>query len=159
MTQLQLRDAIENDYPAFFRLFAQMQGEHAEQFPEFLRDPKESLLHREYFSSLLQDPAVEMVVAECSGEVAGYVIFLISTGPENVFEKVSTRVHLEQLVIDQAHRQRGFATQLLDYVVRYARDRDISLLSLDVWDFNSKAQRLFEQHGFRAISKTLVRKL
>jgi len=56
---------------------------------------------------------------------------------------------LEDLVIHPEHRGRGFGTRLLEYAVRYAREKNFLRITSLTDKIDHPSVRLFEKHGFR----------
>jgi len=55
---------------------------------------------------------------------------------------------LEDLIVDHAHRHRGFGDRLLEYCVNFAREKNFLRITLLTDRANEEAQTFFRKHGF-----------
>ena len=56
--------------------------------------------------------------------------------------------HIDELVVDSDYRGRGIGTQLLNQLVRLARDRGCRRVELDSAFHREQAHQFYQQHGF-----------
>ena len=56
--------------------------------------------------------------------------------------------HISVVSVTAAAEGTGVGHAIVDYAEAWARKRGFSLLTLNVFDGNGRAQRLYEQHGF-----------
>jgi len=71
--------------------------------------------------------------------------------------EVDHRAHLIAMWVAPEHRRLGAASQLVDAVCEWARDRRARDVHLHVADGNEAAERLYERCGFRRTGETFVR--
>ena len=57
-------------------------------------------------------------------------------------------LRMDGIVVDSAMRGKGIGNELLDRLVKYARQRGWHQIRLDVVDSNPGARRLYERRGF-----------
>jgi GNAT superfamily N-acetyltransferase len=96
---------------------------------------------------ILEQPARGRIfVLRHNGRILGMInlLFTISTA-EGGFV-----ILLEDLVIHQDYRRRGFGTQLLRYGVNYAAEKDFLRITLLTDRLDEISQKFFEKHGFVA---------
>ncbi|WP_369127160.1 GNAT family N-acetyltransferase [Snodgrassella gandavensis] len=62
---------------------------------------------------------------------------------------ISPTIILNDLYIPVSHRQKGIATQLMQYVKKFARDGGYSGISSCTANDNHKARALYEQAGYQ----------
>jgi ribosomal protein S18 acetylase RimI-like enzyme len=89
------------------------------------------------------NPIVEIIVAESdSGEILGAALF---------YEKYSTwkgrGMHLEDIVVKEAHRQLGIGSSLFEELMRIARDRNYARMDWQVLDWNEPALNFYRKYG------------
>ncbi|WP_180297583.1 GNAT family N-acetyltransferase [Snodgrassella alvi] len=63
--------------------------------------------------------------------------------------QISPTIILNDLYVPASHRQKGIATQLMQYVKKFARDGGYSGISLCTASDNHKARALYEQAGYQ----------
>jgi ribosomal-protein-alanine N-acetyltransferase len=92
------------------------------------------MLEEEYFNSLAR-----YRVIECQETIAGYIGMW----------RIADEGHITNLAVRPGFRRRGFARQLLQNLIDYARKNHIGSLTLEVRVSNLPAIRLYESFGFR----------
>lgn len=66
---------------------------------------------------------------------------------------------VQELVVAQAQQRRGIATRLVTEAHRWASDRGVTEIALNVHQFNQPAVRLYRQLGYSTVSRRFPRKL
>ncbi len=64
---------------------------------------------------------------------------------------------VQELVVAQARQRRGIATRLISEAHRWARDRGLTEIELNVYEFNQAALRLYSKLGYSTDSRRLSR--
>jgi ribosomal-protein-alanine N-acetyltransferase len=82
-------------------------------------------------------------VLECGGKIAGYTVVMIA----------AEEAHLLNLSIAVPWQRRGLGRQLLDFVVKLARDYRARRILLEVRPSNEAARRLYAAAGFCEIAR------
>jgi ribosomal-protein-alanine N-acetyltransferase len=81
-------------------------------------------------------------VAECGGEVAGYTVVAIA----------AEEAHLLNLSVAGPWQRRGIGREMLDFVLRLARESGAARVFLEVRPSNSAARALYAAAGFAEIA-------
>lgn len=108
--------------------------------------PQEVTLSKEQLAldGFGQNPKYTVLVAEDEGNVVGAAI---------CYEKYSTWkgscLFLEDLIVTESHRGKGFGKALLDEVIRMARQMDAGRLEWQVLDWNEPAIKFYRAIGAR----------
>ncbi|MCB1065642.1 MAG: GNAT family N-acetyltransferase [Verrucomicrobiae bacterium] len=86
-------------------------------------------------------------------------IFVVRTdyqivGMVNLLFTISTAMGgfvllMEDVIIHPDHRGQGFGTQLLEYVIEFARKKDFKRITLLTDEISAESQRFFQKLGFR----------
>jgi ribosomal protein S18 acetylase RimI-like enzyme len=129
-----IRDAGTNDIPAILDLIRQL-GETDDPGPD---------ASAEHIASALAHPALQILVAEDGGRVAG---FLACTVRPNLYHGADAG-HVDELVVDRDCRGRGIGTMLLTEFLERMRRRGCAEVSVGVLLGNDRAQRLYRAMGF-----------
>lgn len=82
------------------------------------------------------------VVADCGGDVAGFVIF----------ELLSQQIRLLNIAVDQRFRRRGIGRLLVDRVIGMLSGLHQRRLVLEVRESNLTGQIFFRSCGFKAVA-------
>lgn len=87
-------------------------------------------------------PKFECWVAEQAGEITAMALF---------YSRYSTwkgsTIHLEDLVVAQAHRGKGFGSALFTQVMKIAQERGVKRVEWAVLDWNLPAISFYEKAG------------
>ena len=89
-----------------------------------------------------------VIVALVDSEVAGFATVQYVHRPEGPYTLPLDYYHVEEFGVDAAHRRRGVATALVDYMKKDARERGFKRIDLDMWSFNEGALAFYEAAGF-----------
>jgi ribosomal protein S18 acetylase RimI-like enzyme len=105
--------------------------------------------------AMLKAESILSEVVPDGGDTAGHSFRWIMNGIDRVgrvwFGPVADReriVHIWDIEIDPAFRGRGFGGSAIDSVVEEARGMAATALTLDVFETNPEAMRLYEKKGF-----------
>ena len=66
---------------------------------------------------------------------------------ESPFHHAHNSVHIHHLAVHPQARRDGVATALMDAAKAHGAKQGITLLILDVWDFNVAARAFFSRYG------------
>jgi ribosomal-protein-alanine N-acetyltransferase len=81
-------------------------------------------------------------IAECGGEMAGYTVVTIAAG----------EAHLLNLSVASPWQRRGIGREMLNFVLRLARESGAGRILLEVRPSNSAARALYAAAGFAEIA-------
>lgn len=101
--------------------------------------------------AMLSHPGADLFVARIDGQVVGMATlasFPLPTG---------WRGHVDDVVVDDAHRGEGIARKLLEAIIRIAEQRTLRTLDLTSRPSRSAAIALYESVGFVSRDSTLMR--
>jgi GNAT superfamily N-acetyltransferase len=99
------------------------------------------------------DPAV--FVAELDGSVIGFV----HVHSHVDYYRRRPHGHVADLVVAEGSQGLGVATRLLAEAESWARAQGFDWLTISVFDENARAAGLYEHHGFRRDTRTLLKTL
>ncbi len=74
---------------------------------------------------------------------------LLIEWPETGARHAMSMIYVHHVSLSPEYQHRGFGRLLMEAVKGLARDKDISLITLDVWSFNQQAHAFFESQGFQ----------
>jgi len=100
-------------------------------------------------------PDAELLVAEAAGEPAGFA--LLETG-RDYFDR-REHAHLGILAVARGSEGLGVGSALVAAAEKWARKRGHARLTLNVFERNSRARRLYERLGFAAESLRYTKKV
>ncbi|MBE7035192.1 MAG: ribosomal-protein-alanine N-acetyltransferase [Ruminococcaceae bacterium] len=66
---------------------------------------------------------------------------------------VADEGQITNVAVHPAYRRRGLAKRLIQYFIDYARDKNLSCLTLEVRESNEAAQALYKKMGFTVVGR------
>ena len=89
-----------------------------------------------------KNPAFQVFVAEWNEEIVGMVLF---------YQRYSTwkgkSIHLEDLVVQQKHRNKGIGNALYSKVMKYAYENNYQRVAWEVLEWNKVAINFYKKTG------------
>ncbi len=133
---MQIRKATKEDIPQILGLIKEL-AEY-EKAPNEVIVTEETLL-RDGFSDL---PLFYTLVGEANGDIVGMALY---------FYKYSTWkgkvMHLEDLIVKQSERGKGYGKVLLNEIIEVAKSEDLKRIDWQVLDWNTPAVKFYESIG------------
>ena len=147
--------ATPNDRFDVNRLARQVHEMHVQWRPDLFTMPEE-LFPEERYSQLVKNR--ELYVAKLNGTVVGFVmIFMfVSEGCGKVTRKV---MRIDQICVDEALRNHGIGTRMMEEVRVLARAFGCTDLQLGVYPQNDAAVSFYQKCGFMIRSIDMQRKV
>lgn len=96
---------------------------------------------REFFESELRGEGRMNLVARRRGAVVGYLFSMW------YFDEM----HVNKIAVDEGERRKGIADALMERCLEFARDNEISTVSLEVRQSNRGAQEFYKHLHFAAV--------
>ena len=96
---------------------------------------------RQLEHQMLADNCVFYVAETENGDILGYVgmMFVLDEG------------YISNIATAPEHRRKGVADALLCALERFAREKELSFITLEVRESNSAAIALYSKHGFKSV--------
>ncbi|HZV70182.1 MAG TPA: GNAT family N-acetyltransferase [Saprospiraceae bacterium] len=143
MIEVNIRKATIDDMDA---LFAFEQGVIQSERP-YDETLKTGTLHYYDLQSMIDDPSVSMVVAEIENEIiaSGYARIQKS----QPYLRHSTYAHLGFMFVVEKFRGKGINKMILDVLSKWASEKGITEMRLEVYNDNETAIRAYEKAGFK----------
>ena len=139
-----VRPAADKDIPRILELYDELsiQLSQIEQARNLTPDDA-----RKVFADICADPRHELFVLEDQGEVVGTVVLLIVP---NLSHSATPWALVENLVVSEKYRRRGFGRMLLEHSVFRARDKGCHRVELMSDKRREEAHELYGSIGFEA---------
>ena len=149
-----IREAIQKDYPALLPIASESQTLHVEALPHIFQKGVVGLPEN-YFLSLLGSESSTVYVAESENSIVGYVI--VDFKRESYLDIFIPRdvAFISDITVMKAHQGQGVGYRLFQQCVEWAKAKGASSLDLMVWDFNKNAIAFYERRGMASIHRTM----
>lgn len=99
---------------------------------------KINTINKAGFERMIKDENYKIFSIKLEGEIVGFIAL-----------EFTDEVNIYTLAIKKEYRNMGFATKLLNYVMKLAKDDNLSAISLEVSVNNPTAYLLYEKNGFQ----------
>lgn len=144
-----IRRARREDLPALGRMGAMLMRAHYAFDPNRFMAPGDDPAggYAWFLGTQLNDPEVAVFVAERDGVVAGYVY--VGIEPQSWKELREAAGFIHDIVVDEAARRSGVASELMEAATAWLRERGAPRVMLWTAEPNIAAQSLFAKLGFR----------
>jgi ribosomal protein S18 acetylase RimI-like enzyme len=147
---MELRPATKEDYDIIFEIFSEVQSIHYNGMPEFFKPAKKDKFFYAYFDEVIKNEDKHLIIGFEKDKPIGYIYFLISKRPENIYRKEKRIIFINQIGVKKTYQERGFGNELINHVLNVAEKENINQIGLDVWLFNEGAIKFFRNQGFTA---------
>ena len=153
MPKITIRPAEEKDIPAILALYCQLDQALVDLQPEFFcAAPREDAFVRQ----AIQANDADYLLAEADGAVIGFALVnYAGWTPEFSCVLPHRYASLADLVVGKAYRGQGIGGQLLAAAKRWARDRRLEYIELNVLAQNENAVKLYESQDFVEATKVM----
>jgi len=143
-----IRKATIRDYEALARLYTDLNILHSKGAPDIFVTFKETPQNLEFVGAILKNKDAVLFVAQSGGEIIGLIQANIMKSPDiPVFVK-RKYIHIEDICVEKKYRQSSVGKRLMESVEKWALSKGISVIDLNVWDFNKNAMFFFKSIGY-----------
>ena len=145
---LDIRPALEGDYPQLCELFDELDALHRDARPDIFRKSRGDARSRDDIASLIAGEGGTILVADTGDGLVGAAVALLR-GPLSHPLLVARRiVEIDNLVVRHDFRRQGIGRRLIAACVEWARDRGADDVEVAVHDFNAEAIAFYAALGF-----------
>lgn len=123
------------------------------------RKPETSGRPSTFFDTVIRGDDAQIFVAVEGDRAVGVVTVRLVRSPQLEIFIEQLRASVDDVYVEPDQRRKGVASNLLAAAERWAATRGAVGIELNVFDFNSLGQDLFESAGFRPLSHKLAKKL
>ena len=154
-----VREAARDDYKALCRLFAQVDALHVKALPEVFQNAKGPARSEEFIRNILEDENAALFVAENGDDIVGLVHIDIRMAPEIRIMVPRRYACISDVIVREGFRRRGIGESLVERAQNWARDKGVTIVELNVYEFNRAAIAFYEKLGYTAASRKMWKKL
>ena len=148
----EVRWARENELERVNELRMQVNALHVAGKPEVFKPgfPEEL---RNYIYAIHKDPEQFIAVAVKDGTICGFVVLHHINRPENPFMKERDFLDIDEFCVDEAFRRQGVASEMIDFIREFAKEKGFHRIELNMWEFNQEALAFYEAAGFQTFRR------
>ena len=148
----EVRWARENELERVNELRMQVNAIHVAGKPEVFKPgfPEEL---RNYIYAIHKDPEQFITVAVKDGTICGFAVLHHINRPENPFMKERDFLDIDEFCVDEAFRRQGVASEMIDFIREFAKEKGFHRIELNMWEFNQDALAFYEAAGFQTFRR------
>ncbi|MGG0274222.1 GNAT family N-acetyltransferase [Bacillus rhizoplanae] len=147
-----------NNYEIIAKLNEPVQNIHASLYPQHFH-PYHYDAVKDFFQNVISNPNFIFLLVEESNQSLGYAWIEIKNYPGNAFKKPYTSIYIHQISILETYRNKGYGSQLLDYIYKIANNKNINMIELDYWLANTTAKQFYAKNGFELYREFIYKKI
>lgn len=140
-----IRKATHNDTPAISDLYREQFREMSKLIPDFIKEGDQS---KEFLEKTISSDDSDILVYEDNGNVVGFILLQAKERPDFDFMIPGKYCYIMDIIVTESHRNKGFATALMNSAKEWAKEQNCSFINLDVLVNNHGAIKIYEKLGF-----------
>ena len=148
----EVRQARENELERVNELRMQVNALHVAGKPEVFKPGFPEKL-RNYIYAIHKDPEQFIAVAVKDGTICGFAVLHHINRPENPFMKERDFLDIDEFCVDEAFRRQGVASEMIDFIREFAKEKGFHRIELNMWEFNQDALAFYEAAGFQTFRR------
>lgn len=145
--ELKIREASINDYNSIKSLVFEVYKLHLENRPD-VYVKIDNPLEKQKFNEILDDENVRVLVVENTKnkEILAYSIVKIMK-PLNPMLIQKSFMFIDDVCVTKACKRKGIGKLLFEHIVNFAKQKGVSSIRLNVWEFNKAAFKFYKKMG------------
>lgn len=155
MDKAVIRKAVAEDLPAVIELWTELMDFHRDLDPLFTRSAEAADSFLKYLGESMESDDTELIVAEVSGELVGYVLANVSKYPP-VFDQEKYGMISDAAVAD-SYRRQGIGEALVTSATDWFREKGLSRMEMRLLNANPVSCAFWEKMGFVPYMTTLYK--
>ena len=156
---IEIRRATNKDAQILSALNVPVQKIHAEAYPQIFKQPPSPSFAVPFMQRQLIDLYNVFFIADLEEVAIGYIFARIVERSENLLMYAWKYIYIEHISIDPQYQRRGYGQRLLEEIARFAKEKGIDTIALDVWAFNQQSLSFFEKNGFEPYNHKLWKQI
>jgi len=141
LNKVHIRKANKSDYPMIKELVKELYATLD------VKDGMDELLRRDKFEDILDDPKIEVLVAELNGLVIGYLTLNINKA---LLDSGSTAI-IDELIVTNKYHGKGIGKKLVIAAIKTCKGLGCSEVGVGTEFSNQKAIKFYKDCGFTEI--------
>ena len=92
-------------------------------------------------------------MAEKDGTICGFAVLHHINRPEKPFMKERDFLDIDEFCVGEAFRRQGVASEMIDFIREFAKEKGFHRIELNMWEFNQDALAFYEAAGFQTFRR------
>jgi len=151
-----IRHATLEDFDGISQVLEEVDALHRDALPYIFRMPP-ALPARslEEVAEMLNDSNHLVLVAVIDSQIVGVNIAELRSAPDMPIMMPRQYVSIGPIAVSSAFQAQGIGKALMDRVINWATEKQITQVELNVFEFNQKAIAFYEHLGFTTLSRKM----
>jgi ribosomal protein S18 acetylase RimI-like enzyme len=158
-TEISVRKAIANDYNSLCELFNEIDALHRDNLPHIFQKPGGAAREQDYYSGLIADENVALLVAEAGGKLVGFVHAIVRETPAIPVFVPRRYAIVDGIGVKSEFQNHGIGRILMDKMQEWAIAKGATSIELNVYEFNETAISFYERLGYQTFSRKMSKEL
>lgn len=147
-----IRKAAKDDIDAIKKLYWLLDTDAVNFQPEhFVRAERSE----DFILSIIENDKSDFLTIEEDNEVIGFSFIKQNETASISCLKKQQYAYIQDFVIAEAYRDRGYGSKLLEASKDWSRQRGLEFLKLSVFPQNEKGITFYERHGLKETMRTM----
>ncbi|MBN2209861.1 MAG: GNAT family N-acetyltransferase [Sedimentisphaerales bacterium] len=146
---MSIRTAGVGDISAIQGLYRQLDGYHAELFPDIFQAVEGDARGDDFIRQEIESERADYLLAELDGRVVGFISMRQLPAPPYPMYRLREFASIDNAVVDEGHRGEGIGTTLFAAGKAWARERGLRTMEVGVCYDNEHAREFYLHVGFR----------
>jgi diamine N-acetyltransferase len=154
-----VRPATIADYDELCNVWEVGDALHRQALPNIFQASIGPSQERTKVEALIAGPQSAIFVAESCGEVIGLITILVRNVSGPAIKVSRQYVEIYNMAVKVSVQRQGVGRALIDAANDWARQRGITELELNVYEFNRRAKEFYRAMGFSTVSRRMRRRI
>lgn len=154
MMDVFIREATMADQAGLERLYQEIDTLHHDALPHLFRKAEEIERPSSFLEEQLGDENTHLFVADVGERLAGVISLKLRKHDHSLFYG-QEYLHISTLIVAAEYHGQGVAQPLMATAVTFAKERNLSQITLNVYEFNQRAIAYYQKEGFVTGSRQL----
>ena len=157
--EISVRKATADDYNSLCELFDEIDALHRVNLPHIFQKPGGAAREQDYYSGLLADENVALLLAEVDEKPVGFVHALVRDTPAFPILVPRRYAIVDGIVVKSGFQNHGIGRILMGKMQEWAIEKGATSIELNVYKFNETAISFYERLGFQTVSQKMSKEL
>lgn len=157
--QISVRKATADDFHSLCKLFDEIDALHRDHLPHMFQKPGGAARVQDYYSELIADRNMALLVAEAGGKLIGFVHAIVRDTPAFPVFVPRRYAIVDSIAVKSGFQNHGIGRMLMDKMQVWATANGATSIELNVYEFNETAISFYERLGYQTFSRKMSKEL
>jgi ribosomal protein S18 acetylase RimI-like enzyme len=157
--EISVRRATLDDYNSLCELFDEIDVLHRDNLPHMFQKPSGAAREQDYYSGLIADENVVLLVAEVGEKLVGFVHAILRDNPAFPIFVPRRYAIVDGIVVKSGFQNHGIGRILMVKMQEWATAKGATSIELHVYEFNETAISFYERLGYQTFSRKMSKEI